>query len=355
MDFAVRGGGKRQVIQDLWFTVRQNEAFAFLGPNGAGKSTTVNILTGMLNQTKGTATVCGKPPGHPEVQRLLGVLPQYDTLFPRLSVHKHLRAFAIIKGVPLDKVDDVIQQAANDATLEKFMFRKVEQLSGGTKRRMSIAIACLGQPAVVILDEPTIGVDVCTRRAIWDMVARLKKSTSILLVTHDMDEAERLCERAGIMINGSLVCLGAPQRLKALFGATYLLKLQFTDSSQIARALAELESTIATMGGNTRVSQQGESHLELCIDMRAAATTSVSSSPSSSATAVTEGLQLSQAALESQVQAHAPFLASLLRFVSSKRAEFAITDWSLGEVSLGELFVQLAPHHHMYQEEEAVV
>ncbi|ORZ38644.1 P-loop containing nucleoside triphosphate hydrolase protein, partial [Catenaria anguillulae PL171] len=204
-----------KVLDNLYLSVRKSELFAFLGPNGSGKSTTINILTSLLTPMSGEATICGRAPSDPAVKRLLGVCPQYDQAYAQLTVYHHLRAFAYIKGVVgAEEVQAAINEALDAADLNEYKHREVGALSGGTRRRMSIAVACLGRPAVVILDEPTTGVDVATRRSIWSMIARLKQFTSILLVTHDMEEAERLAERAGVMINGSLVCVGTPQRLK---------------------------------------------------------------------------------------------------------------------------------------------
>ncbi|ORZ41193.1 hypothetical protein BCR44DRAFT_60321 [Catenaria anguillulae PL171] len=314
----------QQVVRDLTFTVRRHESFAFLGPNGAGKSTTVNVLTGALKATSGSVTVCGKPPGDPSTHRLLSACPQYDHAFPQLSVYEHMRTFAVIKGVPLDDVEEAIEKAVFDAMLEPYLYRRVQELSGGTRRRMTIALACLGDPAIVILDEPTMGVDIASRRAIWEVISNLKQRSSILLVTHDMDEAERLCERAGVMINGSLVCLGAPQRLKSLFGTTYRLKLQLVHADKIQVACAAVETSLVAFGGKLlNFVQQNAKGLEFFIEV------------------TNEGLPTR-------------FLADMLRFVNGNRVRWGVSDFALGEVTLSELFVRLAPHHHAYQEEEAI-
>ncbi|ORZ30180.1 hypothetical protein BCR44DRAFT_1418302 [Catenaria anguillulae PL171] len=337
--------GPHKVLDDLWFSVKKNECFAFLGPNGAGKSTTINILTGQLKATQGTATVCGKQPNDPGVKRLFGLCPQYDHVYKELTVRDHLVAFAAIKGVPAQEVDAAVDQAIADAMLEDFRYRKVKELSGGTRRRLTIAIACLGRPAVVILDEPTTGVDIATRRTIWSMVQRLNKHMSVLLVTHDMDEAERLSQRAGIMINGSLVCLGSASRLKSLFGSAYMLKMQFayaTPTQVIDQSLADIQAKVAAQAGHVlvprlRVVHRGESSIEVAMDM----------------IENTKGAAGGEIDDEQRVVAQMAFLGEMLGFVTDMRARWAVTDYSLAELTLTELFVRLAQHHRTYQDEEA--
>ncbi|ORZ32378.1 P-loop containing nucleoside triphosphate hydrolase protein [Catenaria anguillulae PL171] len=335
--------GRHQVLDDLWFAVRKNEVFAFLGPNGAGKSTTINIITGLLKPVSGTATVCGKTPDDPAIKRLYGVCPQYDHTYRTMSVYNHLRVFAEIKGVPAEHVRDAVETAIEDAMLQDFRHRAVKELSGGTRRRLTIAIACLGRPAVVILDEPTTGVDIATRRTIWEMINRLKQHMSVLLVTHDMDEADRLSQRAGIMINGALVCLGSPARLKSLFGSAYLLKLQFaygTRAETLDGTLAAIQSKVESFQGNVikmRLVHRGESSMEIAIDM-----------PDE-----TKDNAVVDDASSTQSVAHANFLGEMLEFVTDNRRQWNVTDFTLGELTLTELFVRLAQHHRSYQDEEA--
>ncbi|ORZ35188.1 hypothetical protein BCR44DRAFT_1124534 [Catenaria anguillulae PL171] len=255
----------RRVLDDLYMSVFKNESLAFLGPNGAGKSTAISILTGLLRPTHGNATICGKSvvPFDPAIKRTLGVCPQHDKVFPDLTVREHLEAFAAIKGLADVKV--AVSQALKDMVLEPVQHTLSKNLSGGNRRRLSIAIACLGRPPVVILDgtqsfltflrqyridsltihvyvEPTTGVDVATRRTIWNSIRDLKRHSSVLLVTHAMDEADALCERIGIMINGSLVCLGTPQCLKSLYGAAYKISLRFYTVDAVAPAVSALDA-----------------------------------------------------------------------------------------------------------------
>ncbi|ORZ39522.1 hypothetical protein BCR44DRAFT_1426704 [Catenaria anguillulae PL171] len=162
------------------------------------------------------------------------------------------------------------------------------------------------------------------------MISKLKAHTSVLLVTHDMDEAERLAERAGILINGSLVCLGSPHRLKSLLGSAYLLKLQFgttdTDGSLADRVLDDVEhkSKELIAGSRARVMYRGQSRIEVAVEKGPA----------------------------SFVDEEGKFVGNLLKFVASQRYMWRVSDWSLGEVSLGELFVRFARQHRAYQEEE---
>ncbi|RKP05997.1 P-loop containing nucleoside triphosphate hydrolase protein, partial [Thamnocephalis sphaerospora] len=208
--------GPKTVLDGIWMATRTTECFGYLGPNGAGKTTTLKILTGQLEATAGTATICDLPikPYDTRIHSLLGVCPQHDVLWENLSAREHLHCFARIKGVAPAEVAGAVEEIIQMLDLPEVADRPAKSYSGGNKRRLSLAMACIGQPRVVFLDEPTTGVDVGVRRKIWNCIHRLKQRASIVLTTHSMEEAEELCDRIAVMVNGKVQAIGTAQRLK---------------------------------------------------------------------------------------------------------------------------------------------
>lgn len=175
---------------------------------GAGKSTLISILTGLYPATSGKATLAGfdivtETSG---VYRSIGICPQFDILWEELTVGEHLYFYSRLKGVVYADEKRAVQEALKSVSLTSYENRLIKGLSGGEKRRVSIAISLLGTPKVVFLDEPTTGLDPEVRRLIWNIVNDARKDKTIILTTHSMEEAEALCQRIGIMAKGSLRC-----------------------------------------------------------------------------------------------------------------------------------------------------
>jgi len=199
--------GKLQALDNLSLEVRAGEFFGFLGPNGAGKSTTINILTGLSTYTQGQVTVFGKDVirDYREVRKLIGTVPQefnFDDFFTVDEIMRYYAGYFGIRGPEARKrVDELLEQF--DLTQKKKV--DVTRLSGGMKRRLLIARAMIHNPKILIMDEPSAGVDVELRRKIWQFMLDLnKKGTTILLTTHYIEEAERLAKRIGIIDLGNL-------------------------------------------------------------------------------------------------------------------------------------------------------
>ncbi|ETO08909.1 ATP-binding cassette superfamily [Reticulomyxa filosa] len=224
-------------VQDLWFGVKKGEIFGFLGLNGAGKTTTMSILTGVFPPTSGTAYLNGfNVSNQIAVRRSLGYCPQFSALFPRLTVREHLEFYAAIKGIQQHKIPALVIQMIKDLSLEVYENRQAGQLSGGNQRfvlsllhakKLSVGIALIGNPPIVLLDEPSSGMDPVSRRGLWDFVSATMSGRSVILTTHSMEECEALCQRIGIMINGHLGCLGTSTHLKTRFGHGYQLDVRF--------------------------------------------------------------------------------------------------------------------------------
>eukprot|EP01083_Nonionella_stella_P020203 56003_1 len=214
-------------VQDLWYSVKKGEVFGFLGMNGAGKTTTLSIISGVFPATAGNAYVNGFPvTDQIAVRQSLGFCPQFSALFPRLTVMEHLEFFARIKGIHDKKVREKLsKQLIKDLNLERYTDRVAGKLSGGNQRKLSVGIALIGNPPIVLLDEPTSGMDPVSKRDLWDFISSTMSGRSVILTTHSMEECEVLCDRVGIMINGQLVCLGSNQHLKQKFAKGYQLDI----------------------------------------------------------------------------------------------------------------------------------
>ncbi|CAK9091341.1 ABC transporter A family member 7 (ABC transporter ABCA.7) [Durusdinium trenchii] len=204
-----------------------------LGPNGAGKSTKINMLTGLYKPTSGTAFVGGYDitTDMHKVHRNIGVCPQHDVTWPELTVREHLLLYARLKGAPTGKEKAIVDEALRAVELTPHAHKRSRQLSGGQRRRLSIAISFMGNPSVVFLDEPTTGIDPATRLAIENLILTEKKKRCIVLTTHLMPEAERLSDSIAIMAHGRLKTIGTANALKAKYNQGFKLLVVVSDSS----------------------------------------------------------------------------------------------------------------------------
>ena len=219
--------GSTVAIDGLRFTARAGQITSLLGHNGAGKTTTISVFTGMIAQDAGDAFVNGLNVATDvrSIRGDLGVCPQFDVLWPTLTVREHLVLYARIRGVRAREIPGEVSAKIDAVGLTPKADAQAGTLSGGQKRKLSVAIAFIGNPSVVILDEPTSGMDPKSRRATWEVIQGFKRirGTSILLTTHFMDEADVLSDRVAIMSSGKLACVGSPLFLKTKFGTGYTL------------------------------------------------------------------------------------------------------------------------------------
>ena len=192
------------------------------------------MISGENAPTKGTAVLCGmelieKPV---KVRHLLGMCPQSHALLDLLTVREHLELFGRIKGVPDEDLNDVIQYRMDDMGIQQYEHKKAHSLSGGNKRKLSVAQALIGNPPLVLMDEPSTGMDPVSRRALWDIISTVsakRKECTIIITTHSMEEAEALCTKVGIMVGGRLRCFGTIQDIKSKFGHGYTLNTKFNE------------------------------------------------------------------------------------------------------------------------------
>ncbi|CAM4819705.1 unnamed protein product [Rotaria magnacalcarata] len=227
--------GNKMALKNLSVKFYRNMITAFLGRNGAGKSTTWSILTGLIPPSSGTVYVDGYNilTDIKLIRKRLGFAPQYNILFDLLTVKEHLEFFSQLKGASKELIQSETEKMLIDLTLENKAENYSTALSGGMKRKLSIAIAFIGNSTTVILDEPTAGVDPYARRAIWDLILKYKPGRTIVLSTHHLDEADLLSDRLAIISSGELKCVGTTMHLKRKYGEGYNLVVELkSDENQ---------------------------------------------------------------------------------------------------------------------------
>uniref|UniRef100_A0A8C1ZZU7 P-type phospholipid transporter n=1 Tax=Cyprinus carpio TaxID=7962 RepID=A0A8C1ZZU7_CYPCA len=217
----------RPAVDCLNMNFYESQITSFLGHNGAGKTTTLSILTGLFPPTSGTAYIYGKDirTEMDAIQQSLGMCPQYNILFNHLTVEEHILFYSLLKGRDRKEAMQEVENMLEDLGLPHKRDEEAQNLSGGMQRKLSVAMAFVGGSKVVILDEPTSGVDPYSRRSIWDLLLKYRTGRTVILSTHHMDEADLLSDRVGIISKGKLHCSGSPLFLKNCFGVGFYLTL----------------------------------------------------------------------------------------------------------------------------------
>lgn len=204
-----------QALKDINLGIKENELFGLLGVNGAGKTTLIKILTCLSKQTSGEAYVHGfSVKDNPEkVKEIVDVSPQETAVAHNLTVRENLDFFASLYNT---RDEAYISSVVNAFSLEEVENQRAKTLSGGWKRRLSIAIGLISKPKILFLDEPTLGLDVIARRELWKIINNMKGKITIILTTHYLEEAEALCDRVAVMAKGKVKAIGTPAELKAI-------------------------------------------------------------------------------------------------------------------------------------------
>ncbi len=246
--FALPGGGDVLAVDDLSFAAGAGEVFGLLGPNGAGKTTTLRMLLGLLKPTSGRATVAGYDSGrHPdEVKRRVGLVSANVGVYPHLTVREMLLFFADLYGVAPAAARDELGRLSRLLGVDDLLNRRCATLSTGQRQRVNLARALIHRPPVLLLDEPTLGLDVLGSQVVTEFVAHLRaEGKAVILTTHHLDEAERLCDRFGLLHHGRLIQCGTLAQLRAASGCTSLVEM-FLKLARAGPALAPAEPRAAS-------------------------------------------------------------------------------------------------------------
>jgi ABC-2 type transport system ATP-binding protein len=233
VDHIVKKYGDFTAVDDISFNVAEEEIFGLLGPNGAGKSTLIRMMTTLIPITGGHARIAGHDvEKHPDdARRAIGVVPQAMTSDPDLTLEENLSIYAKLYDVPPARRREQISELLEAVDLTKWRDAQTKTLSGGMRRRLEIARALVHSPRIFFLDEPTTGLDPVSRVAVWEMLSKIKsqRKLTVLITTHYMDEADRLCDRIAIVDHGKLVALDTPMALKERVPGTNVVESQFAN------------------------------------------------------------------------------------------------------------------------------
>jgi len=257
VDHITKKYGEFTAVDDVSFVVKQGEIFGLLGPNGAGKSTLIRMMTTLLPITSGRAAINGFDVAKQSdaARQCMGVIPQAMTSDIDLTVQENLSIYAKLYGVPAGQREKNIEELLTTVDLLKWRDAQTKTLSGGMRRRLEIARGLVHSPRIFFLDEPTTGLDPVSRVAVWEMLTEIKekRALTILLTTHYMDEADRLCDRVAIVDHGKLVALDSPIALKASVPGSNVIEVQFL------RAPADWEEQLHKLEDVTSVQPEAAS------------------------------------------------------------------------------------------------
>lgn len=259
IQYVVGGGGgcckkskvqaTKMAVRGVSFGVKKGECFGLLGTNGAGKTSTFKVLSGEVvpNYGKGLIAGLNVETDMKTIGSLIGYCPQFDALLDNLTAREHLELYASIKGIPYNLREQLIKNKLQQLNLEQYEHVLAGTYSGGNKRKLSVAIALLGNPPIILLDEPSSGMDPEARRFMWSVVSQIStqnKTSSVILTTHSMEEAEALSSKLAIMVEGRIQCIGAVQHLKSKYGKGYEIevKIQVPKEEEILALKAQVES-----------------------------------------------------------------------------------------------------------------
>ncbi len=253
--------GERRAITDLNFKIEKGDVVGFLGPNGAGKSTTMKIITGFMAPTSGEAKVCGYDVflNPIEVKKRIGYLPETPPLYPDMLVEDYLRFVAELKQVPIEKLKPFVDRALEKAQLTDVRRRLIGNLSKGFKQRVGIAQALVSDPEVLVLDEPTVGLDPKQVAEIRDLIKELRGEHTVILSTHILPEVQASCNRVIIIHEGQIVAQESIEQISKLSSGTIMLNIK-------TRKHGVLESKLGALDGVSHVETLNSQQYKLTID-----------------------------------------------------------------------------------------
>lgn len=224
---SVIGNSTIKALREVFFEIQRGELLGIMGHNGAGKTTLINVLCGLVNRDEGNAR-CFEHDIESSLQHVrkrMGVVSQFDVLWDELTGIEHMHLFQTLKRVDISNFDQLVKQRLADVGLQESGNLMVGKYSGGMRRRISVALATMGNPSVILMDEPTTGMDPVSRRHVWTLIQRLKMNKAILMTTHAMEEAELLSDKIIVLNHGRCQCVGSPLQLKNIFGNGYRISM----------------------------------------------------------------------------------------------------------------------------------
>ena len=259
----------KKVVEDVDIYMDEGESIGLLGPNGAGKSTTISMISSLLKPTSGDVKLNGKSTikNPAEIRRILGVVPQEIALYEELSAHENLKFFGEIYGVKRNVLEQRIQNVLDMVGLKKRQKELVKTFSGGMKRRVNIAAALLHNPEILILDEPTVGIDPQSRNHILETVKKLNREngTTVLYTSHYMEEVEQLCERVYIMDHGRVVAAGSKEELLSILSSEDTIQINLSDTNdevvEKIKSIKNIRRVDETKNGIRIISKKGSNIL----------------------------------------------------------------------------------------------
>ncbi|KAL7098745.1 hypothetical protein ACP275_09G037100 [Erythranthe tilingii] len=249
------GNPEKFAVKEVSLALAEGECFGMLGPNGAGKTSFINMMIGLIKPSAGTAYVQGLDirTDMDKIYTSMGVCPQHDLLWDTLTGREHLLFYGRLKNLKGAALTQAVEESLKSVNLFHggVADKQSRKYSGGMKRRLSVAISLIGDPKVVYMDEPGTGLDPASRNMLWDVVKRAKQNRAIILTTHSMEEAEHLCDRLGIFVDGRLQCVGNPKELKARYGGSYVFTMTTSPTHE-----EEVENLVQQLSPNaTKVYQ----------------------------------------------------------------------------------------------------
>ncbi|XP_062116464.1 ABC transporter A family member 7-like [Humulus lupulus] len=299
------GNPEKFAVRGLSLALPRGECFGMLGPNGAGKTSFINMMIGLTKPTSGTAFVEGMDiqTDMDEIYTSMGVCPQHDLLWETLTGREHLLFYGRLKSLKGSTLTRAVEESLKSVNLFHggVADKQAGKYSGGMKRRLSVAISLIGDPKVVYMDEPSTGLDPASRNNLWNVVKRAKQERAIILTTHSMEEAEVLCDRLGIFVDGSLQCIGNPKELKGRYGGSYVFTMTTSSNHE-----QEVESLVRQLSPNANKIY----HLS--------------------------GTQ------KFELPKHEVRIADVFQAVQNAKSRFTVFAWGLADTTLEDVFIKVA-------------
>ncbi len=247
----VKKFGDFTAVNNVSLSIKEGEIFGLLGPNGAGKTTTINMLLTLLVPTSGRITVAGMDlsKNHEKAKQLMGLMTQETVVEAELTARQNLDLFASLYHVPANEVNRRVRNALEEADLVSFADKKAGTFSGGMQRRLGLVKAMIQEPSILVLDEPTTGLDVQNRSSMWQRLKELNnKGTTILMTTQYLEEADALCDRLGIIDHGKVIALGTPSEVKRIAGTGKVLEI-IVNTGEVQKVASLLKSRFGIIAG----------------------------------------------------------------------------------------------------------